>query len=130
MLKSIQIKCKLTYKVKIFCQFGVRVLYSVCVCNLEFMSSKTQNGSLLPPRSAAARPCARYTCKKIELETNSHNIRFVKKFVCFILIKVLWEKKQFLFNFIEIERDCNSKVFIKKWFKNSKLNTILKYNFY
>lgn len=86
MLNNIQIKFKLTYKVKIFCQFGARVLYSVCVCNLEFTSSKTQNGSLLPPRSAAARPCARYTCKKTELEADSHNMRFVKKFVYFILI--------------------------------------------
>lgn len=47
-----------TYKVKIFIQFGVKVLYSVCVCNLAFPNSKTQNGSDLPPKSAAAKPLA------------------------------------------------------------------------
>lgn len=48
----------MAYKVNIFCQLGASVLYSVCVCNLAFTNSKTQKGSLLPPKSAAARPCA------------------------------------------------------------------------
>lgn len=50
-----------TYNVKIFCQDGERVLYSVWVWRRELTSSKTQNGSDLPPKSAAANPVARKT---------------------------------------------------------------------
>jgi len=50
-----------TLNVNIFCHDGVRVLYSVCVCRRAFTNSSTQNGSDLPPRSAAASPCARNT---------------------------------------------------------------------
>lgn len=50
-----------THKVKIFCHDGERVLYSVCVCSLALTNSSTQKGSDFPPRSAAARPVARYT---------------------------------------------------------------------
>ncbi|CAG0923483.1 unnamed protein product, partial [Notodromas monacha] len=46
------------YNVKILCQLGLRVLYSVWVCSLAFTSSSTQKGSLFPPRSAAASPWA------------------------------------------------------------------------
>lgn len=48
----------LTYNVKILFQFGVSVLYSVWVWSLELISSSTQNGSDLPPKSAAANPVA------------------------------------------------------------------------
>lgn len=51
----------LTLKVNIFCQEGDSVLYSVCVCNRALPSSRTQKGSLLPPKSAAAKPVALYT---------------------------------------------------------------------
>lgn len=49
---------RLAYNVNILFQFGVNVLYSVCVCNLLLTSSRTQNGSDLPPMSADARPVA------------------------------------------------------------------------
>lgn len=48
----------LFYKVNILFQFGVNVLYSVCVCNRALTNSRTQNGSDFPPRSAAAKPVA------------------------------------------------------------------------
>lgn len=47
-----------TYNVKILFQFGISVLYSVCVCSRELISSSTQNGSDLPPKSAATNPVA------------------------------------------------------------------------
>lgn len=47
-----------TLNVKIFCQEGERVLYSVWVWRRELPNSRTQKGSLLPPKSAAARPVA------------------------------------------------------------------------
>ena len=50
-----------TYKVKTFCQTGLRVLYSVCVATRLFTSSSTAKGSLLPPRSAELRPVALIT---------------------------------------------------------------------
>ena len=43
---------------------GQRVLYSVFVCNLAFTSCKTQNGSLLPVKSAAATDSALYTIRQ------------------------------------------------------------------
>lgn len=57
-----------TYNVNILFHSGVRVLYSVWVCNLAFTNSTTQNGSLLPHRSAAANPCALKTM-------NNKNVR-------------------------------------------------------
>lgn len=48
----------LTYNVNILFQFGVNVLYSVCVCNLLLTNSRTQNGSDFPPISADAKPVA------------------------------------------------------------------------
>lgn len=47
-----------TYNVNILFQLGINVLYSVCVCNRELTNSSTQNGSDLPPKSAAAKPVA------------------------------------------------------------------------
>lgn len=47
-----------THNVKILFQFGANVLYSVCVWRRELISSNTQNGSDLPPKSAAAKPVA------------------------------------------------------------------------
>lgn len=47
-----------THNVKILFQFGANVLYSVCVWRRELISSSTQNGSDLPPKSAAASPVA------------------------------------------------------------------------
>lgn len=51
----------LMLKVKIFCQEGANVLYSVWVWRRAFPNSTTQNGSLFPPKSAAAKPVARNT---------------------------------------------------------------------
>lgn len=48
----------LTLKVNILFQDGVKVLYSVWVCRRALPNSRTQKGSLLPPRSAEARPWA------------------------------------------------------------------------
>lgn len=47
-----------THNVKILFQFGISVLYSVCVCSRELTNSSTQNGSDLPPKSADAKPVA------------------------------------------------------------------------
>lgn len=56
-----EIKKMETYNVNILSQVGLSVLYSVWVCKRAFTSSSTQNGSLFPPMSAAARSSARYT---------------------------------------------------------------------
>lgn len=58
---SIKQKQSTTYKVNILFHEGFKVLYSVCVCNLELTSWSTQNGSDLPPISADANPVARKT---------------------------------------------------------------------
>lgn len=55
------LSCWQTYNVNILFQFGVNVLYSVCVCRRALTSSRTQKGSDLPPMSADARPVAPYT---------------------------------------------------------------------
>ena len=48
---------------------GLRVLYSVCVCSRALTSSRTQKGSLWPPRSADFRP---FALKTAEHQTGLH----------------------------------------------------------
>ena len=65
---------------KTLCHSGVSVLYCVCVWSLSLTSSKTQYGSLLPPRSADFRSCAlrtgdRHTRMQRSATKNIHRVQ-------------------------------------------------------
>lgn len=68
--------------------------------------------------------------KKTELEADTHNMKFIKKFVRFVLLyKSLIRKNKSIFLLILLRLRDSSKVFAKNNLR-TKLNTLLKYNFY